>query len=142
MATFSMVATGSAPLSYQWRKSGTTISGATSASYTTPATAPADSGSTFTVVVSNPFGSVTSSPAPLTVAPSRCDLNADGATNSVDLQQLINAVLADSMSSTFDLNRDSRINVVDMQVLVDVILGWGHARHDDHVGAKTRNQIE
>src|SRR2546422_2254966 len=43
-ATFSVAASGTAPLSYQWRKNGTAISGATSASYTTPATTTADKG--------------------------------------------------------------------------------------------------
>src|SRR5438046_3014927 len=67
-ATFAVVATGTAPLSYQWRKSGTAISGATSPSYTTPATTSADSGSQFTVVVTNTAGSVTSNTATLTVS--------------------------------------------------------------------------
>jgi hypothetical protein len=62
-ATFSVVATGTAPLTYQWQKNGTAISGATGASYTTPATTTGDSGSTFVVVVSNGAGSVTSTPA-------------------------------------------------------------------------------
>src|SRR5256886_2251771 len=66
-ATFTVVATGTAPLSYQWRKSGTAISGATAPTYTTPATTSADSGSQFTVVVSNTAGSVTSNAATLTV---------------------------------------------------------------------------
>ena len=66
-ATFSVVATGTAPLSYQWAKNGATISGATSSSYTTPATTASDNGSQFTVMVSNSSGSVTSSPAILTV---------------------------------------------------------------------------
>jgi arabinogalactan endo-1,4-beta-galactosidase len=66
-ATFAVVATGTAPLSYQWQKAGTNISGATSASYTTPATAIADNGSQFNVVVSNSAGSVTSNPATLNV---------------------------------------------------------------------------
>src|SRR6266480_3907733 len=66
-ATFMVVATGTAPLSYQWQKNGTAISGATSASYTTPATASADNGALFRVVVSNSVGSVTSSAATLTV---------------------------------------------------------------------------
>src|SRR5437879_6448275 len=43
-ATFIVVAGGTAPLSYQWKKNGTTISGATSASYTTPATTNSDNG--------------------------------------------------------------------------------------------------
>ena len=66
-ATFTVVATGTAPLSYQWRKSGTAISGATAPTYTTPATTSADSGSQFTVVVTNTAGSVTSNAATLTV---------------------------------------------------------------------------
>ena len=66
-ATFSVTATGTAPLSYQWMKSSTAISGATSASYTTPATATSDSGSSFTVKVSNSAGSMTSNAATLTV---------------------------------------------------------------------------
>ncbi len=66
-AAFSVVATGSSPLSYQWRKNGTAINGATSASYTTPTTTSADTGSTFNVLVSNSAGGVTSNAATLTV---------------------------------------------------------------------------
>lgn len=66
-ATFSVTATGAAPLSYQWQKNGASISGAASASYTTPATSSADSGAQFKVVVSNSVGSATSSAATLTV---------------------------------------------------------------------------
>ena len=64
-ATFSVTATGAT--SYQWRKNGTAISGATSTSYTTPATTSADNGAAFSVVVTNANGSVTSSNATLTV---------------------------------------------------------------------------
>ena len=66
-ATFMVVATGTAPLSYQWQKNGTAISGATSSSYTTPATTSSDNGAQFVVVVSNSAGSVTSNAATLTV---------------------------------------------------------------------------
>jgi immunoglobulin I-set domain protein len=66
-ATFSVAASGTAPLFYQWQKNGSDISGATSASYTTPATTTADSGEQFRVVVSNTAGSVTSASAVLTV---------------------------------------------------------------------------
>ena len=66
-ATFSVLASGTAPISYQWRKNTSNISGATAASYTTPATTNADNGSKFDVVVSNSAGSVTSSQAILTV---------------------------------------------------------------------------
>jgi hypothetical protein len=66
-ATFTVVAGGAAPLSYQWQKNGANIAGATSNSYTTSVTATADSGSTFDVVVSNTVGTVTSIAATLTV---------------------------------------------------------------------------
>ncbi len=66
-ATFTVVATGTAPLSYQWQKDSANISGAASVSYTTPATVAADKGTTYRVVVSNSAGSVTSNSATLTV---------------------------------------------------------------------------
>jgi ASPM-SPD-2-Hydin domain-containing protein/immunoglobulin I-set domain protein/Ig-like domain-containing protein len=68
-ATFSVVAAGTAPLSYQWQKNGTAITAATSSSYTTPATTTSDNGAQFTVVVGNSAGSVTSNAATLTVNP-------------------------------------------------------------------------
>ena len=66
-ATFSVAASGTSPLSYQWTKNGTAISGATSRSYTTPATTVADNGSTFAVTVTNSVGSAASNSATLTV---------------------------------------------------------------------------
>ena len=66
-ATFSVTATGTAPLSYQWSKNGTAINGATSASYTTPTTSSNDNGASFTVTVTNSAGSITSNAATLTV---------------------------------------------------------------------------
>jgi len=67
-ATFTVVAEGTSPLSYQWQKAGNNISGATSSSYTTPATALTDNGSQFDVVVSNSLGSATSNKATLSVS--------------------------------------------------------------------------
>lgn len=66
-ATFSVAATGTAPLNYQWQKNSANISGATAASYTTPATTSADNGATFDVIVSNSAGNKTSTTATLTV---------------------------------------------------------------------------
>jgi len=66
-ATFSVVATGTPPLSYQWQKGTSAIAGATSTTYTTPPTGLSDSGSTFRVVVSNSAGTATSAAATLTV---------------------------------------------------------------------------
>ncbi|MCX8521972.1 MAG: DUF1566 domain-containing protein, partial [Rhodoferax sp.] len=67
VASFSVSASGTSPFIYQWKKNGTDISGATSSTYTTPATAIGDNAAVFTVVVSNSAGTVTSSNATLTV---------------------------------------------------------------------------
>jgi len=75
-AKFSVAADGW-PMSFQWMKNGVSISGATSESYTTPATAFVDSGSAFSVTISNSLGTVTSAAATLTVtarAPAQGDL--------------------------------------------------------------------
>lgn len=69
-ATFSVVASGTPPLTYQWRLNGTPIGGATSASYTTPATQAADSGGLYSVVVGNAVTNTTSRDALLTVTQS------------------------------------------------------------------------
>src|SRR3984893_7055155 len=68
-AAFSVTASGTAPLTYQWSRNGAPISGATSASYSTPATTVADNGAQFYVVVSDPAGNMTSRTAVLTVTP-------------------------------------------------------------------------
>ena len=54
-------------MTYQWRKNGASIAGATSSSYKTPATTTADNGVTFAVVASNAAGNATSTSATLTV---------------------------------------------------------------------------
>jgi alpha-tubulin suppressor-like RCC1 family protein len=64
--TFSVVATGTSPVSYQWRKNGVTITGATSASLTFSSAAASDAGS-YSVVVANALGSINSDVAVLTV---------------------------------------------------------------------------
>jgi alkaline phosphatase D len=66
-ARFSVTATGTAPLHYQWRKNGVNIAGATKASYTTPPTTVEDNGALFAVTVSNLAGRVISNNATLTV---------------------------------------------------------------------------
>ena len=67
-ASFSVTASGTGTLSYQWQKNGVDISGATGASYTTPPVTFSDNGSNFRVTVRNAYGSATSSAATLTVS--------------------------------------------------------------------------
>ncbi|MBI2924123.1 MAG: SUMF1/EgtB/PvdO family nonheme iron enzyme [Verrucomicrobia bacterium] len=65
-ASFTVTATGTAPLSYQWRKNGVNISGATSATLTLNSVGAGNSGA-YSVVVSSPQGSATSANATLAV---------------------------------------------------------------------------
>jgi hypothetical protein len=67
VATFSVAATGTAPMTYQWNRNSSPIIGATSSLYTTALTTASDNGSQFTVRVSNSAGNVLSIPATLTV---------------------------------------------------------------------------
>jgi hypothetical protein len=66
-ALFHVIATGAS--TYQWFENGTAISGATSATYYTPAIQSTDAGVSFTVVVGNSLGHVTSSAAAVSINP-------------------------------------------------------------------------
>ncbi len=68
-ATFSVTASGTAPLTYQWYQNGSAISGANSTSFTTPVVTSADNNTTYSVTISNTAGSVTSSTATLLTGP-------------------------------------------------------------------------
>lgn len=68
-ATFDVSASGSTPLSYQWQRNGTNVSGANGGSYTLSSTTLADNGARFRCVVLNAFGNATSNEATLTVTP-------------------------------------------------------------------------
>lgn len=67
-ATFTVaIAGGMAPVSYQWKRNGVAVAGATSATYTTAATVTADSGTKYSVDVVNPLVTLGSNAALLTV---------------------------------------------------------------------------
>ncbi len=64
--SFSVTATGGAPLNYEWRRNGTTIAGATSATLTITSALATDHNAKYSAVVTNSAGSVTSTEAVLT----------------------------------------------------------------------------
>ena len=64
--TFSVVATGTTPLSYQWQKDGVDIADTNASNYTLNSVAAGDA-ATYRVIVTNAAGSVTSNGAVLTV---------------------------------------------------------------------------
>jgi hypothetical protein len=90
---FSTTASGSGPLSYQWRKNGVGILGATAASYAIASAAPSHAGS-YDVVVSGACGSFTTAPALLTV------LAPPAATDPLDASACPGAPVAFSTSAS------------------------------------------
>jgi Cep192 domain 4/Immunoglobulin domain len=112
-ATFSVAATGTAPLGYQWKKNGAAISGATSSAYTTPATTASDNGAQFTVSVSNSAGSVTSNAATLTVNAASGQLTLNPSSLNFG-----NVNLGSSNSLTVTLSNSSTANITISNVSV------------------------
>lgn len=66
-AQFSVAASGSTPMTFNWRRDGLAIAGATSSTLTLTTTTAGDNGARFSVVVSNAVGSSISADAILTV---------------------------------------------------------------------------
>ncbi len=81
-AQFNVAATGTAPLTYQWRRNGAAIAGATAPAFVTPALTLADNTTQYSVVVSNAVGSVTSATAGLTVNAGVAELSLLAGTSS------------------------------------------------------------
>jgi hypothetical protein len=113
MATFSVAATGTAPLSYQWSKNGNPIAGATAASYTTPATTATDNGATFSVLVTNAFGNASSNSAVLTV---------NGTSSSTDVVTYKNDVSRTGQNLTESILTLSNVNSTDFGLLYNITL--------------------
>lgn len=93
-ATFSVAASGSGTLTYQWQRNGTNISGATSASYSLTNAQTLDSGAQFRCVVTGDTSPpATSSAATLTVTAATAtqvivSLTTDGTTPAANLSGL------------------------------------------------------
>jgi hypothetical protein len=117
--SFNVVALGSGPLSYQWRRDGTPISGATAASYTLPLVSADDNGAVFDCVVANAQGSVVSDPAMLTVvsdteAPSLVDVKTSSATNVVvRFSEAVSQATAEALAN-YDINGGVQIIAADL----------------------------
>ena len=99
-ATFGVQGLGMPTLAYQWRKNGAAISGATSPSYTTPATAITDNGAIYTATVSNSQGSITSNNAVLSVASNAPSITTQPTAQLVGLGQAATFSVAVTGAST------------------------------------------
>jgi hypothetical protein len=136
-ATFSVVASGTAPLMYQWQKNNMNISGATSATYTTPPTTSGDNGATFRVMVTNVVTTVSSNTATLTVNPVVTSPGTDMTTYHNDIartgQNLTETKLtqANVNSQTFGLLRNLMVDgKVDAEPLYLSQLAVAGANHN------------
>jgi hypothetical protein len=107
-ATFSVGASGTAPLTFQWRQNGTAISGATSATYTTRPTTASDNAAQFTVVVSNSAGSATSNTATLTVNAATYVLNSSSTSLAFGN---VNVSSSDTQSVTLTNAGNSKVTI-------------------------------
>lgn len=98
-ATFAVVASGATPLTYQWSKAGTAISGATASTYSIATVAAGDAGS-YTVTVTNSLGSVTSSAVTLTIGTATSCSSGTYAANVVCAVTAFNATLTSAQLAT------------------------------------------
>lgn len=84
-ATFSVSVAGTGPFVYQWMLNGAQVSGATNSIYTLLNVQPSQSGNNYSVIVTGPYASVTSSNSLLTVAAGPGLLSIRPGTNAVVL---------------------------------------------------------
>lgn len=99
-ATFSVVVGGVPAPSYQWRRNGLNLAGATNASLTLTAV-PFDGGGNITVVVSNAAGTITSPVALLTVNPVAPVITSAGTASGVLGHTFVYLTTASTTQATF-----------------------------------------
>ena len=129
-ARFSVTATGTSPLSYQWQANGQNIAGAAAASYSTAPTAATDDGTGFSVTVSNTVGSATSNTVHLTVtgAATATDVLTYHNDNARTAQNLTESILTPATvnATQFGLLRTLSVDgLVDAQPLIVTGLAVG-----------------
>jgi hypothetical protein len=137
-ATFTVIAGGADPLSYQWRKntspisngptgSGSIIEGATTLTLAISNVSAADA-DTYDCVITNPGGNTTSPAATLTVfASGSGDGNGDAFVDGMDISAFMAALLQGSSPSqsycACDMNADGLVDLTDVDPFVSSLVG-------------------
>lgn len=123
-ATFSVTATGSPTLSYQWQRNQVNISGANGSSYTISIASMSDNGAKFRCVVSNAFGNATSNEATLTVQPPPpILLTEQGSDSAVALASPGTFRDPFPLVDPFNLSSDTRTRVMFFAINLDLLPG-------------------
>ncbi|MCX6927195.1 MAG: immunoglobulin domain-containing protein, partial [Verrucomicrobia bacterium] len=102
--SFTVAASGTAPLSYQWRKNAVAIPGATGTALNLTAVTTANAGS-YNVVVTNAAGSVTSDTATLVVTQTTVIVSITSPTNGATFDAPANLSLAASATPAASITR-------------------------------------
>ncbi|MFO0830285.1 MAG: immunoglobulin domain-containing protein [Phycisphaerales bacterium] len=105
-ASFSVTAGGTGPFTYQWRKNTSSISGATSSTYSIASTTTADTGS-YDCVVTNSCGNATSNPATLTVNTAPATSNPSSTTVCSGLPASFTVSASGSPAPTFQWRKNT-----------------------------------
>lgn len=133
MIQLSLTASGSPAPTYQWRRNGVNIPGATSSTYTVPSASAGDAGS-YDCVVSNTCGGIASDAVTVTVEV-RGDANCDGDVNNFDIDAFVfglvdgpaawSALYPCDFHCALDVNGDGNVDNFDIDVFVTCILSGG-----------------
>jgi trimeric autotransporter adhesin len=122
-ASFSVTATGSGSLTYQWRLGGVNIAGATSATYNIAATTPASAGN-YDVVVTGGCGSVTSAAVALTVNNCTAVPNVDP---SITSSLLMPNIVSSRTVLSVEVNRNTHIDYTVMDASGRIVMKFSRS---------------
>ena len=109
-ASFKVVATGTPAPTYQWKKNGVPIARATASTYTIASTRSSDT-ATYTVIVSNVAGSITSSPAKLTIKWSRSSSQLTDTAGSSEALAELEVVSASMVDGRFHMSLTGPVDI-------------------------------
>ena len=123
-ASFSVVATGSGTLTYQWQKNMVNIGGATGPTYDLAAAELIDNGAKFRCLVTNSFGTATSNEATLTVSgPPPVIITEENTDVAIALDSVTRIRGPFSLTNNHNLSSDQRTRVMFIIRNLDLLPG-------------------